>query len=102
MENKRKEEIQEKVEQVSAWLEEIRLCDEEITKISEAIEFIEFNWYCSILIKPFENEESLEIPLMGSYRAKVIDTIKENLTERARDYKDKILKAYQNLEELLK
>lgn len=101
MEDKRKEELKEKAEMVSAWLEEIRLCDEEITKVSKAFEIIDFNWPCDILVKPLD-EEILEVPLMGPHREKVIDTIKEKLTERAREYKDKILKAYQNLEELLK
>ena len=43
MEDKRKEELKENAEMVSAWMEEIRLCNEEITEVSKAFEIIDFN-----------------------------------------------------------
>ena len=46
MEDKRKEELKEKAERVSAWLEEINICEEEIARISEIFKFIERYWYC--------------------------------------------------------
>jgi hypothetical protein len=102
MENKRKEEIKQKVDAIGDCLEEIKLCEEELAKISEAFEFVERYWCCNILIKPLDKEENFKIPLMGVYREKVISTIKEELTKKARCYKDKILKVYQELDELLK
>lgn len=101
MEDKRKEELKENAEKVSAWMEEIRLCNEEITEVSKAFEIIDFNWPCDILVKPLD-EEIIEVPLMGPYREKIISTIKEELKGKARDYKDKISKAYQELDKLLK
>lgn len=101
MEDKRKEELKENAEMVSAWIEEIRLCNEEITEVSKAFEIIDFNWPCDILVKPLD-EEIIEVPLVGPHREKIISTIKEELKGKARDYKDKISKAYQELDKLLK
>ena len=101
MEDKRKEELKEKGESVSAWLEEIRLCNEKITEASKAFEIMDFNWPCDILVKPLD-EKIFEVPLMGPSREKIIDAIKEELMGKARDYKDKISKAYQELDKLLK
>lgn len=101
MEDKRKEEIRKKSERVSAWLEEIRLCDEEIAKVSKAFGIIDFHWPCDIFVKPLD-EEILEVPLMGPGREKIIDAIKEELEKRSEDYMGKILKAYQELDKLLK
>lgn len=101
MEDKRKEELQEKAECVSAWLEEIRLCNKGITEVSNAYDNIDLNWPCDILVKPLD-EEIFEVPLMGPSREKIIDAIKEELMGKARDYKDKISKAYQELDKLLK
>ena len=101
MEDKRKEELKENAEMVSAWMEEIRLCNEEITEVSKAFEIIDFNWPCDILVKPLD-EESLEIPLTGPSREKIIDAIKEELVKKSEDYMDKIAKTYQELDKLLK
>lgn len=101
MEDKRKEELKEKAERVSAWLEEIRLCNEGITETSKAFDNIYFNWPCDILVKPLD-EESFEIPLMGPSREKIIDAIKEELVKKSEGYMDKITKAYQELDKLLK
>ena len=101
MEDKRKEELKEKAGRVSAWLEEIRLCNEEITEVSKAFEIIDFNWPCDIFVKPLD-EEILEVPLMGPGREKIIDAIKEELAKRSEDYRGKILKAYKELDKLLK
>ena len=56
MEDKRKEELKEKAESVSAWLEEIRLCNEGITEASKAFDNIYFNWPCDILVKPIDEK----------------------------------------------
>lgn len=101
MEDKRKEELKEKAERVSAWLEEIRLCNEGITEISKVFDNIYFNWPCDILVKPLD-EKSFEIPLMGPSRGKIIDAIKEELVKKSEGYMDKITKAYQELDKLLK
>lgn len=101
MEDKRKEELKENAEMVSAWMEEIRLCNEEITEVSKAFEIIDFNWPCDILVKPLD-EEILEIPLTGPSREKIIDAIKEELVKKSEDYMDKIAKTYQELDKLLK
>lgn len=101
MEDKREEEIRKKSERVSAWIEEIRLCNEKITEVSKAFEIIDFNWPCDILVKPLD-EEILEIPLTGPSREKIISTIKEELVKKSEDYMDKITKIYQELDKLLK
>lgn len=101
MEDKRKEELKEKTERVSAWLETIRLCNEGITEVSKAFDIIDFNWPCDILVKPLD-EEIMEVPLMGPSREKIIEAIKEELVKKSEDYMDKITKAYQELDKLLK
>ena len=101
MEDKRKEELKEKAERVSAWLEEIRLCNEGITETSKVFDNIYFNWPCDILVKPID-EKSFEIPLVGPSRAKIIEAIKEELVKKSEAYMDKITKAYQELDKLLK
>ena len=100
MEDKRKEELEEKAECVSAWLEEIRLCNEGITEVSKAFDAIDFNWPCDILVKPLD-EEIMEVPLMEPSRTKIIEAIKEGLVKKSEDYMDKITKAYQKLGKLL-
>ena len=101
MEDKRKEELKENAERVSAWLEAIRLCNEGITEVSKAFDIIDFNWPCDILVKPLD-EEIMEVPLMGPSRAKIIEAIKEELVKKSEDYMDKITKVYQELDKLLK
>nr|DAU01790.1 MAG TPA: hypothetical protein [Caudoviricetes sp.] len=101
MEDKR-EELNEKVKTVSVQLEEIRLCKEEITKISEAFDFMEKHWYCEILVRPGGEKESLEIPLTGPRRSRIVSAIKDELIEKVKDCKDEISKAYQELDKLLK
>ena len=39
---------------------------------------------------------------MGPSRAKIIEAIKEELVKKSEDYMDKITKAYQELDKLLK
>ena len=99
MEDKRREELKEKAGCVSAWLEEIRLCNEGTTEVSNAYDNID--WPCDILVKPLD-EEIFEVPLIGPGRGKIIDAIKKELVKKAEDYEDKILKAYQELDKLLK
>lgn len=101
MEDKRIEELKEKAERASAWLEAIRLCNEGITEVSKAFDIIDFNWPCDILVKPLD-EEIMEVPLLGPSRAKIIEAIKEELVKKSEDYMDKITKAYQMLDKLLK
>ena len=101
MEDKRIGKLKEKSERVSAWIEEIRLCNEKIAEVSKAFKIIDFNWPCDILVKPLD-EEILEIPLTGPSREKIIDAIKEELVKKSEDYMDKITKAYQELDKLLK
>ena len=101
MEDKIREKLKEKAECVSAWLEEIRLCNEGITEVSNAYGSIDFDWPCDILVKPLD-EKILEVPLMEQGREKIIGAIKEELVKKSEDYMDKITKAYQELDKLLK
>lgn len=107
MEDKRKEEIKQKVDAIGACLEEIKLCEEELAKISEAFEFIERYWYCDIWAKAVDDEDSskveeFKIPLTVRNRSKVIDVIKDRFTEEAEEYRDEILKRYEEMDKLLK
>lgn len=107
MEDKRKEELKEKADAASACLEEINICEEEIAKISEIFKFMERYWYCDIWAKAVDDEDSskvkeFKIPLTARNRSKVIDIIKDRLTEEAEEYRDAILKRYEEMDELLK
>lgn len=102
MEDKRKEEIEQKTRVVRDRLETIKFCEEEITKISEMFDFMEKSWYCEIWVRPAGEKESREIPLTGPARSKIVDAIKEELIEKAKDCKDEISKVYQALDKLLK
>lgn len=102
MEDKRKEEIEQKTRVVRDCLETIKFCEEEITKISELFEFMEKGWYCEIWVRPAGEKESREIPLTGPPRSKIVDAIKEELIEKAKDCKGGISEIYQKLDKLLK
>ncbi len=83
------------------------LFGEEISKISEAFDFMEHYWHCDILLKADDDEKDckftdFEIPLCGPDRSKVIDVIKERLTEKAKEYRSGILRLYEELDKLLK
>lgn len=107
MEDWRKKEIQKKAEQVSICMKQMNFFGEEISKISEAFDFMEHYWHCDILLKADDDEKDckftdFEIPLCGPDRSKVIGVIKERLTEKAKEYRSGILKLYEVLDELLK
>ena len=107
MEDKRKEELKEKADAASACLEEINICEEEITKISEIFKFIERYWYCDILVKAVDDKDKSEvkefkIPLTARNRLKVIDIIKDRLKEEEEEDRDEILKLYEKMDKLLK
>lgn len=102
MEDWRKKELQEKAEQVSICMKQMDFFGKEISNISEAFEFMDCHWHCDILLKADDDEEECKIPLDGQDRSKVIDVIKERLTEKAKEYRSGILKLYEVLDELLK
>lgn len=107
MEDKRKEEIEQKTRVIRNHLEAIKFCEEELAKISEAFEFIERYWYCDIWVKTVDDKDKSEvkefkIPLTARNRLKVIDIIKDRLKEEEEEDRDEILKRYEELDELLK
>ena len=107
MEDKRKEELKEKAERVSAWLEEINICEEEIARISEIFKFIERYWYCEIWVKAVDDKgeskvKEFKIPLTARNRLKVINIIKDRLKEEEEEDREEILKRYEEMDELLK
>lgn len=107
MEDKRKEELKEKVDAVSDCLREIKLREEEVAKISEALEFMKRYWYCDIWIKAVDDKDKskvkeFKIPLWGMEGTKVIDVIEEELEKKAEEYRDEILKRYEKMDKLLK
>lgn len=102
MEDKRKEEIEQKTRVARDCLEAIKFCEKEITKISELFDFMEKSWYCEIWVRPAGEKESREIPLTGPPRSRMIDAIKEELIKKAKDYKSEISEVYRELDKLLK
>lgn len=102
MEDKRKEEIEQKTRVVRDCLEAIKFCEKEITKISELLDFMEKSWYCEIWVRPAGEKESREIPLIGPPRSKIVDAIKEELIKKAKDCKGEISEIHQELDRLLK
>lgn len=107
MEDKRKEEIEQKTRVIRNHLEAIKFCEEELAKISEVFEFIERYWYRDIWVKAVDDEDGSEvkefkIPLTARNRSKVIDVIKDRLAEEAEEYRDGILKRYEKMDKLLK
>lgn len=100
-------ELKQKVEMICDCVKGINICEEEIAKISEAFEFIEKYWYCDIWAKAVDEEDSstvkeFKIPLTARNRSKVIDVIKDRLEEEAEEYRDAILKRYEEMDKLLK
>ena len=105
MEDWRKKELQEKAEQVSICMKQMDFFGKEISKISEAFEFMDCHWHCGISLKADDEDCEItdcKIPLDGPNRSKVIDVIKERLTEKAEEYRSGILKLYEVLDKLLK
>ena len=107
IEDKRKKEIKQKVEMICDCVKGINICEEEIAKISEAFEFIERYWHCEICAKAVDDEDSskvkeFKIPLTARNRSKVIDIIKDRLEEEAEEYRDAILKRYEEMDKFLK
>ena len=104
MEDKRKEEIKQKVDTIGGCIKEIKLCEQELAKTSEALEFMKRYWYCDVWVKAVDDEDKskvkeFKIPLTARNRLKVIDIIKDRLKEEDRD---EILKRYEEMDELFK
>ena len=107
MEDKRKEEIKQKVEMICDCVKGINICEEKIAKISETFEFIERYWYCDIWAEAVDDEDSskvkeFKIPFTARNRSKVIDIIKDRLEEEAEEYRDAILSRYEEIDKILK
>ena len=84
MEDKRKEEIKQKVDTIGGCIKEIKLCEEELAKMSEALEFMKRYWYCDVWVKAADEDDSvkikeIQINIKKTYSSKVIDAIKERL-----------------------
>ena len=107
MEDKRKEEIKQKVDTIGGCIKEIKLCEEELAKISEALEFMKRYWYCDVWVKAADEDGSgkikeFEIPLFGTDASKVIDAIKERLEDKVKECRCGILIQYEKMDKLLK
>ena len=102
MKDKRKEELKEKAEAVSACLGEVTLQNKEFSKVTEILEFLDKYCFYNVLIEAVGIAVEYRIPLSDSDRNEVVDVIRKKLEKKAKEYGDGILRQYKELDGLLK
>ena len=106
MEDKRKEEIKRKVDRIDELNEKIGFYKKRLEGVMDMLEFLDtFQCHAISLTGYSEDEgyrEDVLMPLSDDDIKEVEDLIEKKLENQVVDYDDKIVEAYQELDELLK
>ncbi len=106
MEDKRREELKNKIDKIDDLNEKIGVCKSSIEDVSNMLEFLDtFQCHVISLTGYSENEgykENVLVLLSDEDTKEVEGLIKKKLRNRINEYNDKILKVYQELDKLLK
>lgn len=106
MEDKRKEELKNKLDKIDDLNRNIDVYEGIIEETIDTLEFLDVIQPHHISLTGYSDNEGYRenehIELYGGDLEEVVTLIKKKLGNRVDEYKDKILKAYQELDELLK
>ena len=106
MEDKRKEEIKNKIDKIDDLNENMNFYKKKLEDMMDMLEFLDTFECCTISLTGYSDDEGyrecVPMPLRGDSMKEVECLIEEKLRKQIDEYDDKIIKAYQELDELLK
>ena len=106
MEDKRKEELKNKTDKIHALNTEIDFYEKIIEETTDMLKFLDVVQPHHVSLTGYGEvegyREDVPIELYGSDLEEVVELIKKKLRNRIRERDDRISKAYQELDELLK
>lgn len=106
MEDKRKEELQRKIDNINGLLNILNFCKEQMKETADFLETLDGFCCHNIQIKGTDNEgnykNSISIPLSCAEADEVVEFIKEKLKSQIRERDDEIKAESETLDRLLK
>ena len=106
MEDKRREEINSKADRIDDLNEKIGACTKKMENMISMLEFLDTFECSTISLTGYSDDEGyrecVPMPLRGNNMEEVVAMIEEKLENQVIDYDNEIVKAYQELDELLK
>lgn len=106
MEDKRKEEIKNKIDKIDDLNEKIGFYKKKLENTMDMLEFLDTFKCCVISLTGYSDDEGyrecVPMPLHDNDIEGVVAMIEKKLENQVVDYDDEIVEAYQELDELLK
>lgn len=106
MEDKRKEEIKNKIDKIDDLNGRIGACENLLEDVADTLEFLDLFQCHAISLAGYNDDgeyrENVLMPLSDDDMIEVVDLIEKKLKNRINEYDDEIVKAYQELDKLLK
>lgn len=106
MEDKRKEEIKNKIDKIDDLNEKIGFYTKKLENMISMLEFLDTFECCIISLTGYSDDEGyrecVPVPLRGNNMEEVVAMIEKKLENQVIDYDNEIVEAYQELDKLLK
>jgi hypothetical protein len=106
MEDKRKEELKNKIDKIDDLNKKIGACESLLEDVADMLEFLDIFQCHAISLAGYNDDgeyrENILMPLSDDDMIEVVAMIEKKLKNQINDYDDEIVKAYQELDELLK
>lgn len=106
MEDKRKEEIKNKIDKINNLNGKIRVYEDLLEDATDTLDFLDIFQCHAISLAGYNDDgeyrENVLMPLSGDDMIEVLDLIEKKLENQINDYDDEIVEAYQELDDLLK
>lgn len=106
MEDKRKEEIKNKIDKINNLNGKIRVYEDLLEDATDTLDFLDIFQCHAISLAGYNDDgeyrENVLMPLSGDDMIEVLDLIEKKLENQISEHNDEILKVYQKLDELLK
>ena len=106
MEDKRKEELKNKIDKIDDLNKKIDFYKKKLENTMDMLEFLDTFECCAISLTGCSDDEGyrecVPVPLRGNDMEEVVAMIEKKLENQVIDYDNEIVKAYQELDELLK
>lgn len=106
MEDKRREELKNKTDKIHDLNEKIGVCESLLEDAADTLEFLDIFQCHAISLAGYNDDgeyrENVLMPLSDDDMIEVVDLIEKKLKNRINEYDDEIVKAYQELDKLLK
>ena len=106
MEDKRREELKNKTDKIHDLNENIGVCESLLEDAADTLEFLDIFQCHAISLAGYNDDgeyrENVLMPLSDDDMIEVVDLIEKKLKTQLDEYDDEIVKAYQELDKLLK